>query len=115
MADKAKEVANDSYWVGKTQGFYSDYYLENAEPDEIEAIVAHGWTLKQTYPQTLVVYCCGYVRVLIMEICWIGIKIIPNEINPYLGWPSSWCRLFYISPLVLAVLQKPEKKTDNLP
>ena len=74
--------------IGKTKVFISDYYLENAEPDEIEAIVAHeaGHSETETYPQTLVVYCCGYVRVFMIGnlLDWYE-NYTGNEINPYLG------------------------------
>src|SRR5690554_7452284 len=83
-----RRVLFRSLGLAKPKVFISDYYLENAEPDEIEAIVAHeAGHLKQKHILKRLLYIvAGMYGVLIIGnlLDWYK-NYTGNEINLYLG------------------------------
>ena len=115
---RQKKVANALVLgLAKPKVFISDYYLENAEPDEIEAIVAHeAGHLKQKHILKRLLYIvAGMYGVLMIGnlLDWYE-NYTGNEINPYLGLAILLVPfILYFSVGFLQFCRNQERKADE--
>ncbi len=115
---KEKKLANALVTgLVKPKVFISDYYLENAEPNEIEAIIAHEvGHLKHKHLFKRLLYIVGglcevYLVGFLME--WYE-NYTGKEINTYLGLAIILVPfILYISLGLLRYYRKQEKKADE--
>lgn len=115
---KEKKIAN-AMVVGlvKPKVFVSDYYLENAEPSEIEAVIAHEiGHLKQKHVIKRLLY-------IVVSICVVNLAgplmewyedYLGNEINAILGLVIILALfILYMSVGLLKYYRYQEKKADE--
>lgn len=115
---KEKKLAN-ALVVGlvKPKVFISDYYLENAEPNESEAIVAHevGHLKHKHLLKRLLYIAVGLVELFIVGylLAWYE-NYTGKEINPFLGLAILLVPfLLYISLGLLQYYRRQERQADE--